>query len=256
VKKTLFVVAFIAALSLVATAQNTNTRAYMSSHGIKVKLGGPVGLSTPHACTVSKAHPCVYYGGDFNTSDPNANGYANENTLLVSDSRTYAEVASPVNATIHATFGNTQPVVYNAIDPQQGKWEYRKGVSEGNGGTLTGSGTAAAQFTATGRICYGVYPEYELLGATTTNVSAGNVFFEIQAQCTNAGNSNCGSAQYFTSTTDGTQSAINGNFTVAPDGTNAKGPFLDSAYFGFSFANWCTDLGLCAEKGMSQGILH
>jgi len=50
--------------------------------------------------------------------------------------------------------------------------------------------------------------------------------------------------------------AIRGTLTVKPvSGNNADGPFLNSAYFGYTYANWCTDLGLCVEKGMSAGFL-
>jgi len=255
VKKVLFAVTLIAAFSLAALAQDTNAVAVLHSRGIQVKRGGPIQLSAPHACTYAPGHPCVYYAGDFNTGDANANGYANENTLLVSDTWTYGEVKSPVSASIHGSFGNTQPTLGDIFDPATAMWDYRSGVSEGNGGTSTGSGSGKAIFTATGRIPYGVYTEYEVLTATSTHVSAGDVFFSVQPQCTNSGDSNCPDAQYFTSTTDGTLDAINGNFTVAPDGTNATGPFLNSAYFGFTYANWCTDLGLCAEVGMSQGVL-
>jgi len=244
VKKTGLIIAVIAVGSILATAQDTNARAYMTNHGIKAKLGGPVSLAGPHACTVSKAHPCVFYAGDFNVNDPNANGLANENTLLVPDTWTYGEIKAPVSAHISASFGNHQPVAYDAIDPQQAMWEYRTGISEGNGGTLIGSGTGKAQFTPTGRIAYGLYPEYELLTTTSVTVPAGNLWFSVQPQCTNAGNSNCANAQYFESTTDGTN-GINSSFSVPSDGTNAAGPFLNSAYFGFTFANWCTDLGIC-----------
>jgi len=255
VKKLFLAVALVVVFSFVAAAQDTNARAFLHSHGIQVRPGSDIQLTSPHACTVSHAHPCVYYGGDFNTSDPNANGYANENTTFVPNTWTYAEVNSPVNHSITASFGNIQPVAYDNIDPAQAMWEWRTGMSEGNGGTLVGSGTGAAQFTATGRICYGVYPEYELLTKTVTSATKGDNFFSVQPQCTNPNNSNCGSEQYYTSTTDGTLNAINGTFTVGPNGTNADGPFLNSAYFGINYGNWCTDLGLCTELGMSQGVL-
>jgi len=223
-KKLLFAVALIATLSLVAAAQNTDARSHMRNYGIKSRPSPNIQLSTPHACTVNASHPCEYYGGDFNTSDGNANGYANENTLLVANTWTYAEMKAPITAavTIHATFNNVQPVSYDNIDPKQGVWDWRTGVSEGNGGTDTGTGTANAQFTATGRICYGVYPEYELLVASTVAVEPGDNFFTVQPQCTNSGNTNCSSAQYFTSTTDGTMDAIRGTLTVKPvSGNNA-----------------------------------
>jgi len=253
VKKTLFAFAFVAILSLAAMAGQAPTNAKAAAKGPSKHF--PVTLAAPHACTFSKAHPCVYYGGDINLSDPNANGYTNENTLFIPNSLTYTQVKSPVNAHITASFTNDLQSYAN--DPKTCTWAWRSGITEGNGGTLLGSGDGNCITTDTGRNDFG-FEEFENLTATSVNVTAGNVWFTVVPDCTNAGDSNCSNGQRsFESTTDGTLNAINGSFSVkgAPNsGSTTFGPVLDSAFFGITFGSWCTDLGLCGET-MSAGVL-
>lgn len=248
-KKILFAVTLIAAFSVFAMGRDIQLTARTASKGA---VGhSTISLSAPHACGVSKAHPCVYYGGDFNSSDPNANGYANENTLDVPDTYTYNEVNSPVGASLSAAFSNNQST-NDTLDPMTGTWDFRSGVSEGNGGTSLGSGDNPAEFTFTGRIAYGVYNEYEVLTTTPVKVAKGDVWFTVLPNCTNANDANC-SAEFWGSTTDGTLNAINGKYTITSN--TGMGPTFNSSYFGYTYASWCNDLGLCGD-GMSYGVLR
>ncbi len=102
---------------------------------------------------------CLFYGGDFNTNNPNADGLANETDAIVG--------GSPYGAATYQNFTpSTSVVVYglftdnlSGLNPSSGYWEIRSGISEGNGGTLVASGTAAMTHTATGRSAFG-YNEY------------------------------------------------------------------------------------------------
>lgn len=102
---------------------------------------------------------CLFYGGNFDPNNPNANGLGNENDAI--------DGGSPYGAAVYQNFVNGQTwnitglFTNNLISytPTSGYWEIRKGVSEGNGGTLIASGTGAITNTETGRSGFG-YTEY------------------------------------------------------------------------------------------------
>ena len=98
---------------------------------------------------------CLFYGGDFDANNPNANGLANENDAIIG--------GDPYGAATYQNFINSQTwnvtglFTNNLISytPTSGYWEIRSGVSEGNGGRLIASGTGAITNTPTGRSGYG-----------------------------------------------------------------------------------------------------
>ena len=233
-KKILFVASLVAALSLFAMGSDIHRTAKESGNG--ALRGREISLNTPHACTLSKQHPCVYYGGDLNS-----NGYSNENTLFIRDSWTYNEVKSPVTAKVSAAFTNNLQT-FGVIDPQTANWDFRIGVTESSCGTSVGSGTNAARLTPTGRSSFG-FTEYELLTATPVTVPKGNVWFDVQPNCTNPGDGDCSNGRYFLSDTDGLNS-INGQFTQTAQ--NGIGPIS-------GMSGTCFALGI--NDGMSAGVL-
>lgn len=234
-KKTLFAFSLMAAFSVLATGQEVTARAAGKANN----RGGPITLSTPHACTLSKQHPCVYYAGDLDPNDPEENGYSNENTLFIGNSWTYNEIDSPVSAKISAAFTNNLQT-FGVIDPKTANWDFRVGVTNGNCGSSVGSGTNAAQLHPTGRGAFG-YTEYELLTTTPVTVPKGNVWFDVQPNCTNPNDPDCtNGGRYFLSDTDGLN-AINGQFTVTAK--NGLGPV----------GGGCFALGI--DDGMSAGLL-
>jgi len=249
VKKLLFAATLITAFSVFAMGADMHMTARQAGNA-NHRANTAITLTPPHACTFAKGHPCLYYGGDFNANDPNANGYTDENTLLIPNSYTYTEVKAPASAHISGSFGNSQES-FGILDPQTAEWDIRQGVSEGNGGTDLCSGNGAALNTATGRNAFGLN-EYEVLTATPCSIPAGNTFLAVVPNCTNSGDGDCSSGRYFESTTDGTLDAINGNFTITSN--NGVGPVLNSSFFGINWGSWCNDLGLCGE-GMSFGVL-
>lgn len=248
-KKTFFAVTVVAALSVVAMGQNLKLRP--AGRGTAGSGGNTIRLTPPHACTVSKKHPCVYYGGDFNINDPEMNGLSNENSLLIANSYTYTEVNVPVASSIAASFSNNFST-FDAFDPKTATWFYRTGVSEGNGGTLICSGDNPAMFTAISTDGLAVYGA-EVLTTTPCRLPAGNVWFAVTPNCTNPNDSNCMSVRYFQVDTDGTLNAINGKFTVTSN--TGMGPVFDSPFFGVRFGSWCKDEGAACGDGMSAGIL-
>ena len=249
-KKILLAVTVIAAFSAFAVAQNTTARA--SARGAAHR--GAISLSAPHACTLSKAHPCVYYGGDINLGDPSQNGGSNENDLFIANSNSYAEVNAPVAAHVSAAFSNNLSS-FGILDPQTASYFFRSGVSEGNGGTLLCSGDNPAKITATGRNDFG-FNEYEVVTTTPCAVTKGNVWFNVTPDCTNPNDPECGadSPRYFESDTDGTLNAINGKFTVTSN-TGFGDMFDSEIFFGAFFQSWCNDQGAMCGEGFSAGVL-
>lgn len=253
VKKILFAIMLIAAFSVFATGQNLTLRP--AARGTTGSGGNTIRLTPPHACTVSKAHPCVYYGGDPNANDPELNAISNENTLFIPNSYTYTEVNVPVATSISASFSNN--VTTNSVfDPKTATWFYRTGVSEGNGGTLICSGNSPAMFTPNDWLPID-NPQYEVLTTTRCKLPAGDVWFAVTPNCTNPNDPSCtgdnNTAEYWEWDTNNGPNAINGDFTVTSN--TGLGPMFNSQYFGVTFGSWCNDEGAVCGDGMSAGIL-
>jgi len=114
--------------------------------------------------TLAFADQVLFYGGDFDPNNPNANGLANENDAIVGGNpygaATYQNFVIPNGQTWNVTGLFTNNL--SQLTPTSGYWEIRQGVSEGNGGTLIASGTATGgnfTQTPTGRSGFG-YTEY------------------------------------------------------------------------------------------------
>jgi hypothetical protein len=264
-RKFLLLVSLISVVSLIASAQELTAREYAKAHGIPNRQSA-ITLSPPHACTISKQHPCVYYGGDIDPNDPEENGLSNENTLFIECSWTYTEVNLPAPLKISAAFTNNLQT-FGIVDPQTGNWDFRIGVSEGNGGTDIGYGTGPAQLTATGRSAFG-YEEYELLTRIPLSLPTGNVWFDVQPNCMDPNDFRCSELprtyantrfccgvqpRYFESDSDGLN-GINSKFTVTSN--TGMGPtFADPLYGFYSWASWCHDEGEACGDGMSAGLI-
>jgi hypothetical protein len=124
----------------------------------------------------------------------------------------------------------------NDFDPKTATREIRTGVSEGNGGTLVASGTGNINLQPTGRDPFG-FVESTLAVKVTPQVTltANTYWINVNPQCTNSANVNCSSLQ--------PPSQI----------------FFNSAFFGFTWANWCdSSLGVLpsgACKRLSFGVI-
>lgn len=248
-RKTLAALGMLASVSL-ASGQELTAREYAKAHGIPNRSSA-IALSPPHACTLSKQHPCVYYGGDIDPNDPEENGLSNENTLFIQCSWTYTEVNVPVPTKISAAFTNNLQT-YGIVDPKTANWDFRVGVSEGNGGTDIGNGATPALLTTTGRSAFG-YDEYELLTRISLSLPTGNVWFDVQPNCTNPNDPDCNAEpRYFESDTDGLN-GINSKFTVTSN--TGMGPTFFNQLEEGNWDSWCNDQGVACGDGMSAGLL-
>ena len=171
----------------------------------------------------SAADTLYFYGGDFDPSNPNANGLANENDAIISGTpygaATYQNfTVSGGGITVTKMFTNN----FSQLNPSTGYWELRSGVSEGNGGTLIASGTNAMTQTPTGRSDFG-YTEYtDLVSGLSVNLANGTYWFAVVPQDLGTG------GRSFNSNTLG----LNAVGTQASDLQ-----FWNSAYFGANFTN-------------------
>ncbi len=137
-------------------------------------------FAPPAACS-----PCLYYSGDFDPNDANANGLANESDAIVTTgSSQYSPVTPNVPWHVSGLFINT----LSGLIPTSATWEIRTGVSEGNGGTLVASGSGAVTQTPTGRSAFG-FTEYTDSVAVSVVLNAGTTYWinvtPVCAACVN-----------------------------------------------------------------------
>ncbi len=248
-KTTLFAFALVVALSLSAVAANSKKPA-TSVH----RAGDPTeqlkatGSTPPALCS-----PCLFYGGDINTSSLNAAGMSDENTLLiVGGSSTYGAVNIPTGrtVTIYGILFNVQADA--AFDPLTVTFDVRTGVSEGNGGTSVDSGSSTAVVQPTGRNFLGLN-EYtvEAWLPQPLVLNSGEYWFNVTPQCLNTLDGSCSVFRQFVSNSQ-LGNAVHQAWQPAHE------MFLNSSFFGFTWANWCdSSLGFnqvqCA--GMSFGLV-
>ena len=178
--------------------------------------------------TFAHADYILFYGGDFEVNNPNANALANENDAIVS--------GNPYGAATYQNFvipdghvWNIQSLFTNNLSdltPTSGYWELRTGVSEGNGGTLLASGTGTgANFTWTPTCCNGL--NYDSYQAHVTGMSV-----------------NLGPGMYWESVVpqapDQNGRSFNMNTFTRPNGIGTQvndQQYFDSAFFGTNFTN-------------------
>jgi hypothetical protein len=166
---------------------------------------------------------CLFYGGDFDINNPNANALANENDAIVGGNPYGA--ATFQNFLISGSSWNVTNMFtdnLSGLNPSTGYWEIRTGMSEGNGGTLIASGTNPLSHTLTGRIDFG-YAEYrdEVNGLNLT-LAPGTYWMAVVPQ---------------------DPKDDNRSFNTNTFGLNAVGmqmsdrQFFNSAFFGAAFIN-------------------
>ncbi len=167
---------------------------------------------------------CVFYGGNFDPNNANANALANENDAIVNGNPYGAETLQNFNwsgGTIQGLFTNN----LSALNPTSGYWEIRNGVSEGNPGTLLASGTGGGtdfRHTATGNSAFG-YDEFTDAVKTSVTLGAGKYWFSVVPNDLNSANRSFN-----------TNTFVSGG-AIGSDTDNEQ--YFDSPFFGASFTN-------------------
>ncbi len=178
--------------------------------------------------TFAHADFILFYGGDFEPTNPNANAQSNENDAIVGGSpygaATYQNFVIPTGQiwNIQSLFTNN----LSDLHPTSAYWEIRAGISEGNGGTLIASGTGGGAnftWTATTRSAFG-YDEY------TAHVTGQSL--------------NLGSGMYWESVVPNSPAesgrSFNTNTFSRPNGVGTQvdnEQYWNSAFFGTNFTN-------------------
>ena len=250
-KKTIFAVTVVLAFALAAMAEQAKppVAVHGTGNGNTSKIvNSPPSVTPPPLC-----NPCFFYGGDLNPFDINADGFSDENTLLITGgSATYGAVILPYQAALQGIVFNI--LATDAFDPKTATYDIRENVSEGNGGFSLQSGSSNIQIVATGRNAFGLY-EYEISVhfPTVTLEPETEYWFNVEPQCLNgATDGSCYVGRFFVSNT--TQGTNNIKGTQQP----GHSMFFNSTYFGFTYANWCdSDLGLTGGECnlMSYGLV-
>jgi hypothetical protein len=252
-KKMLFAITLMAIFTVAAMAQSPSLTASTHPGAAHVSSSQKAAFPVPPPI----CHPCLFYGGDNNVNDPNTDGFADGNTLLVPDTETLGAVIVPAGkqVVVEGLLFNIIPTLSsgNVFDPKTATWEIRTGVSEGNGGTLVASGSGNINVQPTGRDPFGFIESTVAVKVTPpVTLTANTYWINVNPQCTNSANANCSSLQYYVDNT--TQETNNVRGYLQP----AHQMFLNSAFFGFTWANWC-DSALGVPSGacdrLSFGVI-
>ena len=165
---------------------------------------------------------CLFYAGDFDANNGNANGLANETDGIVS--------GSPYGSATYQNFivdgggwhvDNLFTNNLSGLNPSTGYWEIRSGVSEGNGGTLVASGTTSMTQTPTGRNGFG-FIEYRDEVGVSVDLAPDQYWLAVVPNDPNNQN------RSFNSNTFGANAV--GNQTL-------NDQFWNSSFFGVNYTN-------------------
>jgi hypothetical protein len=191
-----------------------------------------------HPTPPSSCSPCAFYGGDFNPSDPNAAGLSDENTFYIPGSSTYGAIIVPTGDTVSVMGALVNVQASAAFDPLTATYDVRTGVTDGDGGTSIASGNAHASVVATGRSFLGLY-EYTITVPIALTLTPGEYWINVTPTCTDALDGSCYLFRQFVSNTTEATNSVHASWQP-PDSE-----YLNSPFFGFTFANWCdSSLGL------------
>lgn len=181
---------------------------------------------------VSANAATLFYGGDFDSRD---GGYSGQNGS-VADSRIYDNFTLSAGANIDGVFANFLDSM--SVTPTTAYYEFRTGVSAGNGGTLVASGVENVTKTATGRSGFGL-TEYTYAGSgLNINLAAGTYWVTLAPISSGTG------SEYMSTT-----SGANGLGGPLADGQS----YWDSPTFGFTF-NSTSDVFGAGNWDMSIGV--
>lgn len=227
-KKVFVAVAVLLLSTLALAAQKPKSSQHLKGNPNATWKLAPPG-TPPALCS-----PCLFYGGDLAPTNQNAAGMSDENTLLINDggSNTYGAVTFNKNVVVSGILVNVQASA--AFDPQTANYDIRSGVTDGNGGTDVASGSGTVQVATTGRNFLGLNEFTVEVPVNPPQVlSAGTYWFSVQPQCTNTLDGSCSVGRIFVSNT------LFGTNNVAGTAQPVNQMYFNSAFFGFTFTNWC-----------------
>jgi hypothetical protein len=187
--------------------------------------------------SAARGDSVLFYGGDFDSSNPNANGLFNGNNISSGETaQTYQNFIVPVGQTwtIDRMWSNdlTDGTSYTTAD-----WSIRSGVSDGNGGTVIASASGvAATDTPTGRGAFNLTED--TIQVTGLNVTLGPGTYWMQVTPDGSGSGSSFNSNTFGLNAVGS-SISDQQFFNGPDfGAN----FSNANTQGISFSNFSSGL--------------
>jgi hypothetical protein len=182
-RRTLFAAGFLSALGVVLLCQSAKSQ------------------SDEEPTPPSYCRPCLFYGGDFDASNPSANALFNG---FIDSGGGPGAVYVPFYVpqgqiwTVKGLFSNNMSTG-SFLDPQRIKWSISSGLSAGKAGTVIAQGEVQATLTATGRSWNGM-TEYTALGRltpqTAVTLTTGVYWMTAIPICTNP---SCGYTRFYLS---------------------------------------------------------
>jgi hypothetical protein len=146
--------------------------------------------------------PCLFYGGDFDPTNPDANGIENDKVLTwgLMPNAVYVPFIVPSGQqwTVGGLFVNVLSQ-NTAIDPPLAVYSISTGVSTGNAGTTLLTRTAQATYVPTGRSWNGLTEYTVKVHVRPVTLQADTYWLSVLPWCSNPGDSQCVSAAYYIS---------------------------------------------------------
>ena len=264
-KKTVFFVALCAALTLcVSSAMAQAPASLLTLHpGV---AGQDNGVRTPGAPKYCK--PCLYYGGDWASTDSNWVAFANaDGWAFGGPVDMWSGFTVPKGKTWTVTGLVSNNLFYNIdhFTPSTPEWSINKGMAAGKAGKVVAHGETKGTAAATGRsCCSNIYVEYSVIVKKlpkAVKLAAGKYTTMITPPCDSTKDSACGSALSYESDTydpnNTNKQGANHFGPKAPAGYN----FQNSSVFGLNYtqinAAYCTSVGYqpYACNFMSAGVM-
>ena len=189
--------------------------------------------------------PCLFYSGDFDSSNPDANALLNENIGFIL-AQVYSAFTVPSGPAWHVkgVFINTMSSVA-VLDPAMTQWSIWADVGSGNPGEMLFSGAANATIAATGRTDFGL-TEYTVSVKLKTAIvlNPGTYWLNVTPQCANPSDSTCSSALFYESDVEDSSPANHvGPANVLDDS------FFNSGFFSSYYAPTWGGSGACTGTG-------
>jgi hypothetical protein len=227
------------------------------SHARSAVVAAPMDLSVNHHNTPgipNYCHPCLFYGGDIDTTQSNAGGLYTGTTLVNTGtpygSATFANFVVPKGKTWTVTglfINNFNTIGMTKIDPMTSYWEIRTKIPKagGSGGTLVAKGTNKATFVATGNVGGIEFTDmvkglkYKNKAITLTGGTKGTTYWmAVIPPCTKASDTQC---QLTTNTGSPGYAESNSEHNPPTNATRpyelVQGGFFNSSHFS---AKWDT----------------
>jgi len=256
VKKVIFAVLLVACFVTVAMAQTQRQPAtagqFAGQSQVRNDGGAQKGSAVVRCANVAGYY---YYSGNFDSTNSNANGLANEADVIVADSHIYQPFTVKSKGSKHHL--NVTGLCVNSLDTAGAgidnptPYEVRAKAKVGSGGTLVCKGSVTSTDDPTGRNGFGINEYTHAVKVSKCKLSEGKgtkgtqYHMNVTPQCFN--NSVCPNARFFESTDDS-------NLSHVGPPTKTGNALWNSTTFAENWVNPNTVFGGSAMLSFSAGV--